>query len=239
MMFIAGVKDFVNPLAKATVMTRLCAFLLVALLASSGVASAQDTVIYYHTDAIGSVRAITDATGQVIARYDYQPFGEACGSTCGSDVPDTRQFAGKERDADTGLDYFGARYYEAVSGRFTTVDPILDIDQALLDPQQWNRYAYVRNNPLRFTDPDGKILVPVVVFLAAAFILNNATNVNVTSGPRHSTIVPNSAIVAAGYGLAASGVRAAGKEVFEEVVENTTGLPVGGLPSNRPRHMIE
>jgi hypothetical protein len=77
------------------------------------------------------------------------------------------------------------------------------------------------------------------VFLAAAFILNNATNVNVTSGPRHSTIVPNSAIVAAGYGLAASGVRAAGKEVFEEVVENTTGLPVGGLPSNRPRHMIE
>jgi RHS repeat-associated protein len=52
--------------------------------------------------------------------------------------------------------YFGARYYRADVGRFTTVDPELNMAAALVDPQRWNRYAYVRNNPLRFTDPDGK-----------------------------------------------------------------------------------
>ncbi|MEO8680093.1 MAG: RHS repeat-associated core domain-containing protein, partial [Vicinamibacterales bacterium] len=50
----------------------------------------------------------------------------------------------------------GARYYRGVSGRFTTVDPVLDTDKALADPQRWNRYAYARNNPLAFIDPDGR-----------------------------------------------------------------------------------
>ena len=81
-------------------------------------AQAQDTVIYYHTDAIGSVRMITDANGQVIARYDYLPFGEPWAPPSDADV---RQFAGKERDAETGLDYFGARYYEL--SVWTVYDP--------------------------------------------------------------------------------------------------------------------
>src|SRR5262245_49388541 len=71
-------------------------------------AQTQDTVIYYHTDAIGSVRMITDTNGQVIARYDYLPFGEPWTPPPNADV---RQFAGKERDVETGLDYFGARHY--------------------------------------------------------------------------------------------------------------------------------
>ena len=54
--------------------------------------------------------------------------------------------------------YFGARYYRADLGRFTTVDPVLDQQAALTDPQLWNRYAYVRNNPLRWVDPDGRAI---------------------------------------------------------------------------------
>jgi RHS repeat-associated protein len=54
--------------------------------------------------------------------------------------------------------YFGARYYASQTGRFTTVDPYLDVQKALVDPQQWNRYAYVRNNPLRYVDPDGRAI---------------------------------------------------------------------------------
>jgi len=61
----------------------------------------------------------------------------------------------KERDAETGLDYFGARYMSSAQGRFTSPDPIHIMPQKLLDPQQWNMYAYVRNNPLRFLDPTG------------------------------------------------------------------------------------
>ncbi len=64
--------------------------------------------------------------------------------------------SGKERDAESGLDFFGARYMPAAQGRFTSPDPgnvsgLTHMD----DPQSWNEYSYVRNNPLKFTDPDG------------------------------------------------------------------------------------
>ena len=66
--------------------------------------------------------------------------------------------SGKERDAETGLDYFKARYYSGAEGRFTSPDPLGITKQKLRDPQQWNMYSYVRNNPLRFIDPTGKYL---------------------------------------------------------------------------------
>jgi RHS repeat-associated protein len=66
-----------------------------------------------------------------------------------------RDSTGKERDAETGLDYFGARYYSGPQGRFTSPDPMQIMTQKIVDPQQWNMYAYVRNNPLVLTDPTG------------------------------------------------------------------------------------
>ena len=62
---------------------------------------------------------------------------------------------GKERDAESGLDYFGARYYGSALGRFSSPDETL-VDQAPQDPQSWNLYSYARNNPLSNTDPDGQ-----------------------------------------------------------------------------------
>jgi RHS repeat-associated protein len=56
--------------------------------------------------------------------------------------------------------YFGARYLASELGRFTTVDPVYTWKENLVDPQRWNRYTYVRNNPLRFTDPDGRCIYP-------------------------------------------------------------------------------
>ena len=69
-------------------------------------------------------------------------------------VPTEVQFTSKERDAETGLDYFGARYMSASQGRFMSPDVSL-ADQWENDPQSWNLYSYVRNNPLRFVDPTG------------------------------------------------------------------------------------
>jgi RHS repeat-associated protein len=74
----------------------------------------------------------------------------------GYGLPDgtIQRFSGKERDAESGLDYFLARYYSGAQGRFTSVDP--DNRGAIEeDPQTWNAYSYVRNNPLKYTDPDG------------------------------------------------------------------------------------
>ena len=72
-----------------------------------------------------------------------------------------RLFTGQERDVevDSALDYFGARYMSAAQGRFTSPDEPL-ADQQTRDPQSWNLYGYVRNNPLRFIDPSGRTCVP-------------------------------------------------------------------------------
>jgi RHS repeat-associated protein len=113
-------------------------------------------VSYYFLDAIGSVRAINDASGTTT--YDYTPFGVAS-STSGSTNSKLR-FTGKERDFELStssqqpLDYFGVRYYQAQLARFTSVDPG-HAGTNLLDPQSWNGYAYALNNPLRFIDPLG------------------------------------------------------------------------------------
>jgi RHS repeat-associated protein len=62
---------------------------------------------------------------------------------------------GKERDAETNLDYFGARYFSGAQGRFTSADaPFADQEADL--PESWNMYTYGRNNPLRYVDPDGR-----------------------------------------------------------------------------------
>jgi RHS repeat-associated protein len=128
--------------------------------ASALAQTATQMVEYYHTDALGSVRAVTKQVNgewQVVARHDFMPFGEEVAPP----IPpqDKRLFTGKERDNETGLDYFEARYYPTGVGRFTTIDPAMTIDENRVDPQRWNRYSYVRNNPLRYVDPDGREIV--------------------------------------------------------------------------------
>jgi RHS repeat-associated protein len=134
--------------------------MIVALFLCPVVLLAQD-VQYYHLDAIGNVRAVTDQSGAIVERHDYLPFGEECTTGAGASSPglaggQPRHFTGKERDVETGLDYFGARYYGSGTGRFTTTDPALDIKASSSNPQKWNRYAYALNNPLRYVDPDGR-----------------------------------------------------------------------------------
>ena len=118
-------------------------------------------------DHLGTPRIILDQTGTLanLKRHDYLPFGEelsagaggrttAMGYVAGDGV--RQQFTAKERDSETGLDYFGARYFASTQGRFTTVDPFAGSGRATT-PQSWNRYAYVLNNPLRLLDPTGLI----------------------------------------------------------------------------------
>jgi RHS repeat-associated protein len=124
-----------------------------------------EIVRFYHTDALGSVRAVTDRQGDVVARYDYLPYGEqipqAQGrgdvSGYGDDAGNKHKFTAKERDSESNLDYFGARYYSGAQGRFTSADPVTTPEH-ITDPQRWNGYAYVRNAPLTYVDPDGRAI---------------------------------------------------------------------------------
>jgi RHS repeat-associated protein len=130
----------------------------IGTLLMSGIAIAQEVVTYYHADATGSIRMITDANGQVVERHDYMPFGEEWPAPSSAE---RRLYAGKERDQETGFDYSGARYYAPTSGRFTSPDPLTSDALRMVSPQRWNRYAYAANNPLTYGDPDG---LDVIVF---------------------------------------------------------------------------
>ena len=123
---------------------------------------------YLTADMLGSTRMETDSTGTPVSNMDYLPFGgEIASGTAGRDatfgggsypsapVGVSLKFTGKERDAETGLDYFGARYFSGAQGRFTSADPKM-FPHDITDPQSWNKYSYTRNNPLRYVDPDGE-----------------------------------------------------------------------------------
>lgn len=114
---------------------------------------------YLFGDHLGSTRLVAKADGSEDKKYDYLPFGEEVDGFYPGDA-DTKgrqavKFTGQLRDAETGLDYFEARYLSSAQGRFMSADAAL-VDQIESDPQSWNLYGYVRNNPLRFTDPTGQ-----------------------------------------------------------------------------------
>jgi RHS repeat-associated protein len=102
-------------------------------------------------DQVGSTRIVTQANGAVCFDQDYFPYGQEVYTSTQS-CPQSYKFTGYERDAETGLDYAFARYYNARLGRFMSGDPLAgDVG----DPQSLNRYAYARNNPINFIDPTG------------------------------------------------------------------------------------
>jgi RHS repeat-associated protein len=120
---------------------------------------------YLTTDQIGSIRAVTDAFGN-IRRHDYLPFGEEIlptesssrQSVAGySSADDTRQrFTAYERDTESELDFAHGRYYSSAQGRYMSFDRMLESAMVTV-PQSWNRYAYCLNNPLIIADPNGFI----------------------------------------------------------------------------------
>jgi len=112
---------------------------------------------------LGSTRLLTNAGG-VFAWYDYEPFGQEIGAPFDgrtvpmgyASAPDEMdlKFTGQIRDSETMLDWFNVRYYPSWQGRFQGPDPgNAGADPS--NPQSWNGYAYVANNPLSYTDPSG------------------------------------------------------------------------------------
>ena len=112
------------------------------------VSNTLDVVEYYHVDHLGSTRLKTAANGSSVYESNYEPFGPSSGESGSEDY----RYTGKHEDP-SGLYYFGARYYDPLTGRFTTRDTVFG---ELIDPQSQNRYAYCMNNPHKYTDPDGR-----------------------------------------------------------------------------------
>ena len=113
-------------------------------------AAPNETVQVHHKDALGSVRAITDAAGAVVQRYATNEFGGA-GLGEGT-VTQPFGFTGQYGDADTGLQFLRARMYDPALGRFLQRDPYAG---RVTRPSTLNRYTYASNNPVTRVDPSG------------------------------------------------------------------------------------
>lgn len=110
---------------------------------------AQTRVEYIHTDALGSPVAVTDASGNVVEREVYEPYG----SSITGPPSDQPGFTGHVADSQTNLAYMQQRYYDPQVGRFLSVDPVTAYSSPV---GAFGRYSYANNNPYRFTDPDGR-----------------------------------------------------------------------------------
>lgn len=122
--------------------------LALLLLGVAAPLSAQ-TVRYIHTDALGSVVAVTDANRDVIERREYKPYGAQLTPAL-SDGPG---YTGHVQDAATGLTYMQQRYYDPGIGVFLSVDPVTATSSPI---ESFNRYRYANSNPYKFNDPDGR-----------------------------------------------------------------------------------
>jgi RHS repeat-associated protein len=150
------------------------------------------TTRYFHTDHLGSIAVITDEIGRVVERLSYDAWGkrrfpDGSDDTTGSIASQsTRGFTGEEELSVGGLVHLNGRVYDPLLARMTSADPTVTDP---LNPQGWNRYSYVGNDPLAFTDPNGfswlssffhsvtnfishNPIVRAVVQIASTFVLN-------------------------------------------------------------------
>jgi RHS repeat-associated protein len=115
------------------------------------------SIQYYFSDHLGSADVITNASGTITKESDYYPYGGEIAVVTGDS--NRYKFSGKERDSESGLDNFGARYDSSSLGRFMTPDwaarPTTVPYAVFGDPQSLNLYGYVRNDPVSRADADG------------------------------------------------------------------------------------
>jgi RHS repeat-associated protein len=147
---------------------------------SIGAVTTGEEVHQLHVDHLGTVRIVTTSGGALYGGtagaypQKYWPFGDPL---IAGTLADRLVFTGHERDDDgtldtqADLDYMHARYYAPVAGRFLTMDP--DDTENVLNPQSWNRYTYVLDNPVNANDPDGKVIN--LVAAAGGAVIGGAT----------------------------------------------------------------
>jgi RHS repeat-associated protein len=142
------------------------------LLLVASFTSAQ-TVEYIHTDALGSPVAVTNASGVVIERTVYEPYGQVLNRP----LNNRPGYTGHVEDAVTGLNYMQQRYYDPQLGRFLSNDPVT----ASSVGGNFNRYWYGNNNPYKYRDPTGEVgelaLRGLTAFIAADTMIPEPTDV--------------------------------------------------------------
>lgn len=195
---------------------------------------------YVHTDHLGSVDKITDAQGNLVEDASFDAFGQrrlASGWQDGTDPDFTtaqarRGYTGHEQLDELGLVHMNGRLYDPILGRFLTPDPLLDP----FNPRDTNRYAYVYNNPLSFTDPSGyrsniptmgKIFVAVVAATIASTGVGAAVEGAVWAGMAAGAA--GGAAAAASVGIMSGGDLGSGQFWRAVGIGALTGMAFGAV----------
>jgi RHS repeat-associated protein len=110
------------------------------------------TLEYYHSDHLHSTAVQTDGSGNLYQHYEYSVYGQSRYTSSTTAFPVSRRYTSQVLDEETGLYYYGARYYDPQLGRFVQPDTIISSE---FNPQSYDRYAYALNNPLKYVDPSG------------------------------------------------------------------------------------
>jgi RHS repeat-associated protein len=137
------------------------------LIAKKEIKNGIGTITYHHNDHLGSASMVTSTNGVKVEETKYLPYGEVR-SGGNENLTGRYTYTGQESDGETGLMYYGARYYSAEIGRFVQPDSMLP---DIYDPQEINRYGYVKNNPLKYTDPTGNCATGIVVDTGACGVV--------------------------------------------------------------------
>jgi RHS repeat-associated protein len=210
---------------------------VVKQLVTAGVSS--EKTIYFHRDALGSVAVVTDSTGAVVERLSYDAFGkrrnisgavDSAGTLKG--VNTVKGYTGHEHLDSLGLIHMNGRVYDPVIARFMSADPYI---QAPMNSQSYNRYSYVMNNPLYYSDPSGyfswssfrdSVVKPVAVAVAAYYTAGAAVDYYAASSAAATGAAAGSAAYTSAYTAAATSMTGAA------VGGATAGFTSGFLGSN-------
>jgi RHS repeat-associated protein len=138
------------------------------------------TTEYYHPDHLHSTSVETDASGNPYQHFEYSAFGQSRYTSSSTAFPVSRRYTAQVLDEETGLYFYGSRYYDPQLGRFIQADTIIAHE---FDPQSYDRYAYALNNPLKIIDPNGHAGKEVADWWSAkinsAFLYSTAGSQNV------------------------------------------------------------
>lgn len=193
------------------------------LVAEYSVTTAMGGTQFIFNDPQSSPRTITSVQGTVIARHDYLPFGDDVLNSVGMRAPGQgyggteaarQKYVGMENDEATGLSHTLWRKYDSLSARWTTPDPYA-ASMTLADPQSFNRYSYVNNDPINHVDPLGLALADIGVYQ--------------TSNPAVVTLVERALMrlvqrINAGPAVGGAGSAAAGA-IAQDPIEQEIGPP--------------
>ena len=133
---------------------------------------------YYHSDHLGSTNVLTDRNGVKVEQFEYTSYGNLRYAQSTGAVPMANMYTGQIFDADTGLYFYNARYYDPELGRFVQADTMVP---NVSDSQALNRYSYASNNPFKYNDPKGHFWVEALTTLAVMVIVSVVINVAVAA----------------------------------------------------------